>query len=137
MSENQRNEVEDLLKRLYNIGLLEQFNNLLCNNNVMTYTISMKNDLIQVRIDPKVKEEAETIINEMGLTLSSAIQLYLSQIIQKHEIPFKIVASRPNLKTRLAIQEAKSISASKKSSRTYSSHTDLVREIRNELTTKK
>ena len=46
---------------------------------------------IQIRIDEKTKKSANKIINELGLDMSSAIKLYLRQIIRQKGIPLNFV----------------------------------------------
>ena len=49
-----------------------------------------KSETIHVRVSPDIKNEAESIVNEMGLNLSYAITIYLKQIIRLKKIPFEI-----------------------------------------------
>jgi DNA-damage-inducible protein J len=43
---------------------------------------------IQVRVDAKVKKEAQTVFENMGLDLSSGVKLYLAQVIREQGLPF-------------------------------------------------
>ena len=47
------------------------------------------NSLIQARIDSKVKNDAENIINQLGISLNEAIRMFLMQVIIHKGIPFK------------------------------------------------
>ena len=47
------------------------------------------NSLIQARVDSKVKEDAEDIINQLGISLNEAIRMFLMQVIIHKGIPFK------------------------------------------------
>ena len=47
------------------------------------------NALIQARIDSKVKEDAENIMNQLGISLNEAIRMFLMQVIIHKGIPFK------------------------------------------------
>lgn len=47
------------------------------------------NTLIQARIDSKVKEDAEKIMNQLGISLNEAIRMFLMQVIIHKGIPFK------------------------------------------------
>ena len=38
-------------------------------------------DLLQVRVDGSVKKEAEEILRNLGLNMSSAIRLFLSRVV--------------------------------------------------------
>ena len=46
---------------------------------------------IQVRTEEKTKKTAMQILDKLGLDLSTAINIYLVQIIVKKGIPFEIV----------------------------------------------
>lgn len=72
----------------------------------MTYNKSMKNQVIQIRIDKETKEAAEIVIKDMGLTFSSAIQMFLRQVVQKQEIPFTIESRSYNKETMDAFEES-------------------------------
>ena len=47
------------------------------------------NSLIQARVDSKVKDDAENIINQLGISLNEAIRMFLMQVIINKGIPFK------------------------------------------------
>ncbi len=72
----------------------------------MTYNKSMKNTVIQIRIDKETKVAAEKVITDMGLNFSSAIQMFLRQVVQKQEIPFTIESRGYNQKTLDAFDES-------------------------------
>ncbi|MCC6934199.1 MAG: type II toxin-antitoxin system RelB/DinJ family antitoxin [Candidatus Yanofskybacteria bacterium] len=45
--------------------------------------------LLSIRIDPKIKAEASKTLGAMGLDTSSAVKLFLNQVIIDQELPFK------------------------------------------------
>lgn len=49
-----------------------------------------KNTYINMRINDEIKRESESILSELGLSLSNAIDLYLAQIIKERGIPFEV-----------------------------------------------
>jgi len=51
----------------------------------------MKNDVIHVRVSNELKENVESILSDLGITLSYAINIYLKQIESKRGIPFDVV----------------------------------------------
>lgn len=51
----------------------------------------MRNDVIHVRVSDDLKNNVETILSELGITLSYAINMYLKQIESKRGIPFEVV----------------------------------------------
>ena len=49
-----------------------------------------KTSSMHIRVEPKVKEEVEKILNTLGMTSTEAINIYLKQIILNSGIPFEI-----------------------------------------------
>jgi len=49
------------------------------------------------RVDPDTKEQAEAILNQLGIPMSHAIGMFLKQIVMQRGIPFemKVPASVP------------------------------------------
>ena len=45
---------------------------------------------LNVKIDRSVKKEADSIANAMGMTLSTAINIFVRQMVNERAIPFKI-----------------------------------------------
>lgn len=46
---------------------------------------------IQVRVDDATKKSAQAVLEKLGFDLSSAIKIYLRQVVQKKGIPFALV----------------------------------------------
>lgn len=47
---------------------------------------------VNFRIDEKVKEQAESALNDMGLTMSAAVTMFLTKVGRERKIPFEITA---------------------------------------------
>ena len=45
---------------------------------------------LTVRIDEGIKHEAETLFNRIGLTMSSAVNVFFRQAIREQSIPFEL-----------------------------------------------
>ena len=56
-------------------------------------------------IDPKVKKEAETILKELGLSVSNAYELFYRQVIANRGLPFELKV--PNETTVKAIENSR------------------------------
>ena len=61
---------------------------------------------ITIRVDDKVKKEASSIFKEIGMDMSTGINVYLKQVIRSNGIPFEVSADIPNETTLKAIKEA-------------------------------
>lgn len=47
-----------------------------------------KTSNINIRIDDKLKKEAEKLFNDLGINMSSAINVFLKQSVREQKIPF-------------------------------------------------
>lgn len=45
---------------------------------------------LNIRIDRKLKEDADQVCGEIGLTLSAAINIYFRKIVREKRIPFEL-----------------------------------------------
>ncbi|MCL2338297.1 MAG: type II toxin-antitoxin system RelB/DinJ family antitoxin [Firmicutes bacterium] len=45
---------------------------------------------VSVRMDDSVKQKAEAIFSELGLNMSSAINIFLKQVIRRGGLPFEM-----------------------------------------------
>ncbi|MCM1300043.1 MAG: type II toxin-antitoxin system RelB/DinJ family antitoxin [Firmicutes bacterium] len=54
---------------------------------------------IFARVEPEIKEEAESILNQLGIPMSNAVSMFLRQVIIQRGIPFevKLPNSLPNI----------------------------------------
>jgi DNA-damage-inducible protein J len=58
-----------------------------------------------IKLNPVVKENTKAIFNELGLTMSDAINIFLKQVELQGGLPFEVKA--PNKETLKAIKEAR------------------------------
>ena len=59
--------------------------------------MATKSENLYARIEPEVKEQAESILSALGIPASNAINMFYKQIILQRGLPFdvKIPSSRP------------------------------------------
>ena len=60
---------------------------------------------LNIRIDKSVKENSEQVIEELGLNMTTAINMFLRQVIRVNGIPFEIKRDIPNKETIAAITD--------------------------------
>lgn len=60
---------------------------------------------LYVRIEPDVKEQAEEILNALGLSASGAINLFYQQIILNRGLPFAVRLPEPKAADELSQAE--------------------------------
>ncbi len=64
----------------------------------------------QIRIDSDIKKQASDLFSNLGLDMSSAVNLFLHQCVLRGGIPFSIELPRYNQATLDAMEEARRIS---------------------------
>ena len=84
----------------------------------------METTNLNIRTDKEVKLAAEKIFEELGLTMTTAINIFLRQTIRENGIPFELKLNIPNEVTAAAIEEGRRL-AHDKSSGGYTNMADL------------
>ena len=55
-----------------------------------------KTATLNLRVNPDVKENAESVLAQLGIPMATAIDMYLKQITLVGGIPFSVVLPKPN-----------------------------------------
>lgn len=79
---------------------------------------------LNIRTDKAIKDQAEKIFNELGLTMTTAVNMFLRTAIRENGIPFELKLEIPNEATAAAIEEGRKLMADPSAPR-YSSIDDL------------
>lgn len=85
-----------------------------------------KTDTLHIRIEPRVKQKAEETLNDLGLSITEAINVFLNQVILNEGIPFEIKKPRFNRETIQAIEDTKN---GKNLSETFNSVEEMFEEL--------
>ena len=51
---------------------------------------------LNIRTDKDIKDQAETIFNELGINMTTAINMFLRATIREYGIPFELNIKVPN-----------------------------------------
>lgn len=65
-----------------------------------------KSQMIRARVEPRLKHDAEAVLDELGMTPTEAITLFYKQVTLYRGLPFPVRI--PNATTRKALREARS-----------------------------
>ncbi|MFW5676973.1 MAG: type II toxin-antitoxin system RelB/DinJ family antitoxin [Acetivibrio ethanolgignens] len=68
---------------------------------------------LNIRTEKAVKEAAESIFNELGLNMTTAVNMFLRQTIRERGIPFDLKLTNPNDLTVAVIEEGRRIARDK------------------------
>ena len=85
-----------------------------------------KTDILHIRVEPSVKKKAEATLNDLGLSITEAINVFLNQVILNDGIPFEIRKSRINNETIQALEDTKN---GKNISKTFNNVDEMFKEL--------
>ncbi len=83
---------------------------------------------LNIRTEKEIKEKSDRIFAELGLTMTSAINMFLRATIRENGIPFSLKLDVPNETTKEAIEEGRK-KAYDKNEKSFSSIEDLRKEL--------
>lgn len=83
---------------------------------------------LQVRMDRNLKEQMESMLADMGINVSTAINMYAKAIVNQARIPFELKVSDnyPNAESRRVIDNARE---GKELSKAYSDLNEMWRDL--------
>lgn len=68
----------------------------------------MKSVNVTFRVDENLKAQADALFAELGMSLSTAFNIFLRQSVREQQIPFAISKNVPNAVTLAAMDAAES-----------------------------
>lgn len=84
---------------------------------------------INVRVDTDLKKSAETLFNDLGLNMSSAITMFLKSAVSHDGIPFEVKRLTPNTVTVAALAEYDDMKNNPDSYKRYDSFDEMMDEV--------
>lgn len=82
-----------------------------------------------ISIDSDIKEKAQEMFADLGLDLSTAVNIFLRQAVRENCIPFPIQREVPNDDTIAAMREAEAMAGDPDAYRSYDSFAQLLAEV--------
>ena len=64
---------------------------------------------LNIRTDKAVKLAAERVFEELGINMTTAVNMFLRQTVRENGIPFALTLNVPNTATAAAIAEGRAI----------------------------
>ncbi|OGI70160.1 hypothetical protein A3A09_03585 [Candidatus Nomurabacteria bacterium RIFCSPLOWO2_01_FULL_42_20] len=87
----------------------------------------MKTSALSIKIDPKVKHEAQKVADQLGFTLSAIINASLKNLARSKTVSYSLLEPTPLLKN--AIRSARADRARGKSIGPFSSSRDMMKSL--------
>lgn len=83
------------------------------------------NAFVRARIEEGLKNEAATVLAEMGLTVSDLVRITLTKVAKEKALPFDL--NTPNAQTRVAMEEARTMMKARQTR--FNSGTTLIEKL--------
>lgn len=84
---------------------------------------------LNICIDSALKQEAETLFDELGLTMSYAITVFLRSAVNYNGLPFELRRFVPNAETKAALDEYEEMKKNPGSYKRYESFDEVLDEV--------
>lgn len=82
-----------------------------------------------ITLDAEDKARAQEFLSAVGMDLSTAVGVFIKQMLREGKIPFEIKAEVPNAETADAMKEAEEFEKHPEKYKRYSSFSQLVEEV--------
>ncbi len=89
----------------------------------------MANVNVNIRMDSDLKKQFEAFCADMGMTMTTAINVFVKKTVRDYRIPFEIGGENPNAETREAIEEVKRMKADPNIGKTYTDVDKMMEEL--------
>ena len=84
---------------------------------------------MSIRMDTELKKQAEAMLSDMGLNMTTAMNMFLRQVVRQGKIPFEIATDIPNAETLAAIKEVDDMIKGKIPAKKYTSTDELFKDL--------
>ena len=84
---------------------------------------------INIRMDADLKRQFEAFCADIGMSMTTAFNVFAKKAVRENRIPFEISGDVPNAETIEAIQEVKKMKADPSLSKTYTDVDQMMEEL--------
>ena len=84
---------------------------------------------INIRMDAELKKQFDAFCKDVGMTMTTAFNVFARKTVKEHRIPFEIGDERPNSETLEAIMEIQRMKADPSIGKTYTDVDEMMKDI--------
>lgn len=81
---------------------------------------------LNIRVDEELKRKAEALFNELGLNMSTAMNMFLRYSVRYGGIPFELRIEKPNSQTLSAMDD---VNNNRNMSKTFDNVNSLIEDL--------
>ena len=87
---------------------------------------------INVQVDARDKEQATNILKDLGINMSTFINMAIKQVIKRDGLPFEVSNPKPNIELLNALEEGEKIGTGEIKVKGYHDVNKMIEDILNE-----
>lgn len=84
---------------------------------------------INIRMDSDLKKQFEAFCSDMGMTMTTAFNIFAKKAVREYRIPFEIGAEIPNGETKEAIREVQRMKADSALGKSYTDVDAMMKDL--------
>ncbi|MDR0220575.1 MAG: type II toxin-antitoxin system RelB/DinJ family antitoxin [Lachnospiraceae bacterium] len=84
---------------------------------------------VNIRMDEDLKREFDSTCQDLGLTMTTAFNVFAKTVVRRQRIPFKIAKDIPNAETIAAIEEVETMKKNPSLGKAYTDVDEMMREL--------
>ena len=84
---------------------------------------------INIRMDSNLKNQFEAFCADMGMSMTTAFNIFAKKAVREYRIPFEIGAEVPNKETKEAIKEVQQMKENPSLGKTYTDVDAMMKEL--------
>jgi DNA-damage-inducible protein J len=84
---------------------------------------------VTLRLDKNLKQQADSLFSDLGLTFNSAMTIFLKQSVREQQIPFMLTRDIPNSSTLAAIKEVEDMKKNPSKYKSYNNVASMMEDL--------
>lgn len=84
---------------------------------------------INIRMDSDLKKQFEAFCSDMGMTMTTAFNIFAKKAVREYRIPFEIGAEIPNDETKETIREVQRMKADSALGKSYTDVDAMMKDL--------
>lgn len=84
---------------------------------------------VNIRMDSDLKKQFETFCSDMGMSMTTAFNIFAKKAVREYRIPFEIGGEAPNAETVEAINEVRRMKEDKTIGKTYTDVDEMMKDL--------
>lgn len=84
---------------------------------------------VNIRMDSDLKKQFEAFCSDMGMSMTTAFNIFAKKTVREYRIPFEIGAEIPNSETKKAIHEVQRMKSDPTLGKTYTDVDSMMEDL--------